>query len=133
MKLKLSILIVFCLYLAAYAWQAAAEDAPTLAISGGRLIDGYGGLPVHNAVVLVAGDRITGIGDVNSVVIPDGVKTLDVNGMTILPGLWESHGHLFHVGEGDPATFPGKFKSQARIDHGRRGQDIAAGGDYNFP
>ena len=113
MKLKLSILIVFCLYLATNAWQAAAEDAPTLAISGGRLIDGYGGLPVHNAVVLVAGDRITGIGDVNSVVIPDGVKTLDVNGMTILPGLWESHGHLFHAGEGDPATFPDKFKSQA--------------------
>ena len=100
--------------LAAYAWQSAAEDAPTLAISGGRLIDGYGGLPVHNAVVLVAADRITRIGDVNSVTIPDGVKTLDVNGMTILPGLWESHGHLFHAGEGDPATFPGKFISQAQ-------------------
>ena len=102
-----------CLSLVVFAEQAAPAGAPTLAISGGQLVDGYGGLPVHNAVVLVAGDRITRIGDVNSVPIPDGVKTLDVNGMTILPRLWESHGHLFHIGEGDPATFPGKFKSQA--------------------
>ena len=108
-----SILILSCLSLVALARPASAEDAPTLAISGGRLVDGYGGLPVQNAVVLVAGDRISRVGDVNSVSIPDGVKTLDANGMTILPGLWESHGHLFHIGEGDPASFPLKFKSRA--------------------
>ena len=108
-----SILILSCLSLVALARPASAEDAPTLAISGGRLVDGYGGLPVQNAVVLVTGERITGVGDVNSVSIPDGVKTLDANGMTILPGLWESHGHLFHIGEGDPASFPLKFKSRA--------------------
>ena len=113
MKHRFSILIVYCLFLAAFAGQASAEDTPTLAITGGQLVDGYGGLPVHNAVVLVTGERITRVGDVNSVPIPDGVKTLDANGMTILPGLWESHGHLFHIGEGDPATFPLKFKSQA--------------------
>ena len=92
----------------------AQERTPTLAISGGQLIDGYGGLPVHNAVVLVAGDRVIKVGNVDTVAIPDGVETLDVNGMTILPGLWESHGHLFHIGEGDPASFPLKFKSQAQ-------------------
>ena len=68
---------------------------------------------MQDAVVLVTGDRISKIGDVNSVTIPDGVQTLDANGMTILPGLWESHGHLFHIGEGDPASFPLKFKAQA--------------------
>ena len=108
-----SILILSCLSLVALARPASAEDAPTLAISGGRLVDGYGGLPVQNAVVLVAGGRISRVGDMNSVSIPDGVKTLDANGMTILPGLWESHGHLFHIGEGDPASFPLKFKSRA--------------------
>ena len=113
MKRMFSILVVSCLCLTAFAGQAAPDDTPTLAISGGQLVDGYGGQPVHNAVVLVADDRITRIGDVNSVTIPDGVKTLDVNGMTILPGLWESHGHLFHIGEGDPASFPLKFASQA--------------------
>ena len=113
MKHRISMLILTCLYLAVFTGQAAAEAAPTLAISGGQLIDGYGGLPVQDAVVLVAGDRIGKTGDVNSVSIPDGVETLDANGMTILPGLWESHGHLFHIGEGDPASFPLKFKDQA--------------------
>ncbi len=113
MKHRISTMILACLYLAVLSGQAAAEAAPTLAISGGQLVDGYGGLPVQNAVVLVAGDRIGKTGDVNSVAIPDGVKTLDANGMTILPGLWESHGHLFHIGEGDPASFPLKFKARA--------------------
>ena len=111
MKHRISTLILTCL--AVCTGQAAADTTPTLAISGGQLVDGYGGLPLQNAVVLVAGDRISKIGDVNSVTIPDGVETLDVNGMSILPGLWESHGHLFHIGEGDPASFPLKFKARA--------------------
>lgn len=112
MKRRISILILSCICIAGFA-VPAAEDTPTLAISGGTLVDGYGGIPVQNAVVLVTGERIIKIGDINSLTIPDGVKTLDVNGMTILPGLWESHAHLYHIGEGDPATFPDKFKSQA--------------------
>ena len=113
MKPLSSLLTLTCLTLAVFAGPAVAQDTPTLAISGGRLVDGYGGLPVQNAVVLVSGDRIIEVGDVNTVSIPDGVKTLDANGMTVLPGLWESHGHLFHIGEGDPASFPLKFKARA--------------------
>jgi len=38
---------------------------------------------------------------------------IDTNGMTMLPGLWESHGHLFHVGEADPGAFQARFKDQS--------------------
>lgn len=113
MKLRIPVLTLICLSLSMFAGLPAARDTPTLALSGGTLVDGYGGIPVQNAVVLVAGGRIAQTGDVNSVGIPEGVKIIDVNGMTILPGLWESHAHLYHIGEGDPATFPDKFKSQA--------------------
>ena len=113
MKRTSSLLARLYLILFIFTCPAAAQDTPTLAISGGQLVNGYGGLPVQDAVVLVTGDRISKIGDVNSVTIPDGVQTLDADGMTILPGLWESHGHLFHIGEGDPASFPLKFKAQA--------------------
>ena len=58
MKHRQLISILFCLCLTAFALPAAAEDAPTLALSGGTLVDGYGGIPVQNVVVLVAGDRI---------------------------------------------------------------------------
>ena len=114
MKRGLLSIILFCLSLAPAAEQTGPGDPPTLAIVGGQLIDGYGGQPAPDAAVLVVGERIISVGDVNTVVIPAGVKTLDVNGMTILPGLWESHGHLFHIGEGDPASFPAKFASQAK-------------------
>lgn len=95
------------------AEQIELPTAPTLAIIGGQLIDGYGGLPMRDAAVIIADNRIVEVGRVSEVLIPDEIKILDVNGMTILPGLWESHGHLFHVGEGDPALFPNRFADQA--------------------
>jgi imidazolonepropionase-like amidohydrolase len=93
--------------------SAAETPAPTLALAGGRIIDGFGGAPIENGVVLISGNRISRVGTVDSVPIPGGVRVLDTNGMTILPGLWESHGHLFHVAEGDPDQFPSDFAGKA--------------------
>lgn len=90
-----------------------AETPPaTLAIVGGRLIDGFGGIPRENAVVLVRGNIIVAIGQVGVLAVPPGAKVIDAEGMTIMPGLWESHGHLMHVGEARPTEFPDKFKAQ---------------------
>ena len=47
-----------------------AADAPLKALVGGRLIDGFGGPPIANSVVLVRGDRIEAVGDVGSIPIP---------------------------------------------------------------
>lgn len=87
---------------------------PTVALVGGRVIDGYGGAPLENAVVLITGTHITGVGNVQSLSIPKNAKVIDVNGMSVLPGLWESHGHLMHVGEGDPEQFPDRFAPRIR-------------------
>lgn len=94
---------------AAWADETAAEGTVTLALSGGRLLDGYGGPPVENAVVLIAGERIVAAGPQHEIGVPGGVPVIDTNGMTMLPGLWESHGHLFHVGEADPGPFQARF------------------------
>ena len=91
--------------------QTVASQAPvTLALAGGRLIDGYGGPPLENAVILIAGDRIAAVGQQGLLDIPEGVPVIDTNGMTVMPGLWDSHGHLFHVGEADPGAFQNRFK-----------------------
>ena len=44
--------------------SAAAQDAPrpTLALVGGQVIDGYEGPPIHDGVVLIAGERIVAVG-----------------------------------------------------------------------
>jgi len=95
------------------ALPAIAAEPVTLALAGGRLLDGYGGPPLENAVILIAGDHIAGIGQEGLIDIPNGVPVINTNGMTMLPGLWESHGHLFHVGEADPGAFQARFKDQA--------------------
>ena len=92
---------------------AAPPPGITLAIAGGRLVDGFGGDPIDGAVVLIAGDTIASVGRIGQLGVPAGVRVIDASGMTIMPGLWESHGHLMHAGEGTPTEFPVKF--QARL------------------
>lgn len=83
-----------------------AEAQPDrLALVGGRLIDGYGGSPLEDSIILIRGSRVEAIGREGQLDVPPGVETVDTNGMTVLPGLWESHGHLAHVGEGAPTEF----------------------------
>lgn len=53
-------LVSMALVLAA---SASAQEARHLALVGGRLIDGYGGTPVENSVVLVRGERIEAVAD----------------------------------------------------------------------
>jgi imidazolonepropionase-like amidohydrolase len=96
----------------AQARATAAGPAVTLAIVGGRLIDGFGGAPVDDSLVLVAGERIVAIDHAGAQAVPAGAKVIDARGMTVLPGLWESHGHLQHVGEGTPTEFPEKFRDR---------------------
>ena len=45
-------------------------------------------------VVLVEGDKITAFGPPNKVAQPAGVRTYDLPGLTLLPGLIEGHSHL---------------------------------------
>lgn len=78
-----------------------AQARPTLALVGGRVLDGYGGPPIENGVVLIAGDRIVAVGRDTDVRVPAGVPTIDTNGMTVLPGLIDMHVHLQILGHGD--------------------------------
>ena len=45
-------------------------------------------------VVLVENDRITAVGPAAQLALPVGVRTLDLPGLTLLPGLIEGHSHL---------------------------------------
>lgn len=77
----------------------AAQDRTALV--GGRLIDGYGGPPLADSVILIEDGRITEVGTVDTLAVPDGYETVSTEGMDVLPGLWESHAHLMLVGHAD--------------------------------
>jgi hypothetical protein len=70
--------------------QAPAEGAAqALVIQGGTLIDGNGGDPVANSVIVIEGNRITAVGTGDAVQIPAGAQTVDATGKYIIPGLWD--------------------------------------------
>jgi imidazolonepropionase-like amidohydrolase len=65
-----------------------------VAIVGAILIDGRGGPPLPDSVVIVRGNRILTVGRRASVGIPAGAEVFDANGLTLLPGLLDSHFHI---------------------------------------
>ena len=72
--------------------QPSAES--TVAIVGATLIDGRGGPAIRDSVVIVRGDRIVAVGKRTSVTIPPGAEVVEANGLTLLPGLIDSHFHI---------------------------------------
>ena len=81
--------------------QPAGAQAATLAVTGGRVLDGYGGPPIENGVILITADRITAVGPASTVTVPAGARVVDANGMTVMPGLIDMHVHLQILGHGD--------------------------------
>jgi imidazolonepropionase-like amidohydrolase len=78
---------------------AQPSSTSTIAIVGATLIDGRGGPVIPDSVVIVRGDRITTVGQRASITIPAGAEVIDAKGLTLLPGLIDSH---FHIDGDDP-------------------------------
>jgi len=72
--------------------KAAGEGV--IALAGATLIDGSGGDPVHDALVLVKHGHIAGVARVNELQVPRGAQVVSLGGKTIVPGLIDAHAHV---------------------------------------
>ena len=70
----------------------APQALKIVAVKAARLIDGLGGAPISNAVVLIENDRISAVGAGLSV--PPGAQVIDLGGATVLPGFIDCHTHV---------------------------------------
>jgi imidazolonepropionase-like amidohydrolase len=70
------------------------EPDAIVAIVGTTLIDGKGGPPVEDAVVVVRGSRVAAAGRRAATVIPKGAAVVEGAGLSVLPGLIDAHFHL---------------------------------------
>jgi len=71
-------------------------------IRAGTLIDGKADKPRHDQVIVIRGNRIESVTDAKSAKTPEGANVIDLSQQTVLPGLIDSHTHIFLQGE-DPA------------------------------
>ena len=92
--------------------QLRPATSPIKALVGGTLIDGFGGRPIRNSVIVIEGERITAVGAQGAVPIPAGAELISTDGMSVLPGLWDMHVHLMLNGHSDYAHWDKTYPAQ---------------------
>ncbi len=99
MVMAIALLALVAATVRAQAPAATAEHVTV--IRAGALIDGTGGGPRKNQLIFVRGNRIEKVADASAQIPPD-AAVIDLSSATVLPGLIDSHTHIFLWGE-DPA------------------------------
>ena len=81
--------------------QSPARSEQVTVIRAGTVIDGSNATPRKNQLIFVHGNRIEKVTD-SATQIPAEAAVIDLSTSTVLPGLIDSHTHIFLWGE-DPA------------------------------
>ncbi len=71
-------------------------DAPTIALTHARVIDGTGAAPREDQTLILNKGVITAIGASASTAVPAGAHTIDLSGKSVIPGLVMVHEHLYY-------------------------------------
>jgi imidazolonepropionase-like amidohydrolase len=99
---QLLLLLFLAFATCAIAQHSASSPSEVTAIRAGTLIDGKSDKPRHDQVIVIRGNRIESVTDASHAKIPAGATVIDFSKETVLPGLIDSHTHIFLQGE-DPA------------------------------
>ncbi len=87
---------------------ATPAEPADIAIVGAQLIDGTGGDPIQDSVLLIRGDRVVAAGTRADTGVPAEAEIVDGAGKTVIPGLVDMHVHYL----GDRATIDRQFRTQ---------------------
>jgi len=71
-------------------------DAPVVALTHVRVIDGTGAPPKEDQTIVIRGGNIAAIGDAARVTVPDGATAIDLSGKSVMPGLVMVHEHTYY-------------------------------------
>src|SRR5207247_1043125 len=74
--------------------SCGASSDGVIALEGATLIDGSGGEPIKDALVLVQHGHIQAVARVNEIRVPRGAQVVNLIGKTIIPGLIDAHAHV---------------------------------------
>jgi len=69
-------------------------DDRVIALEGATLIDGAGGEPKRDAIIIIRNGHIEQVAQVNQIQVPRGAERINLAGKTIIPGLIDAHAHV---------------------------------------
>jgi imidazolonepropionase-like amidohydrolase len=107
---------------------AKAADPRTVVVRAQWLIDGTADKPRHNMEVVIRANRIIDVRPANSQALPAAAQLIDLGAATMMPGLIDTHTHIFLQGE-DPAAggydvqllkFPASYRVARAVVSARR-------------
>jgi len=119
MKTKVAILLLFSFVITTLAQtperQFIRTDAPVIALTHVRVIDGTGAPAVEDQTIVISGGKIQSLGPAKGITIPTNAQTLDLNGYTVLPGIVGMHNHMFFPMGGSPPMYSNMGTSFPRL------------------
>lgn len=79
-------------------------DAPVVALTRVKVIDGTGAAAKANQTIIIRDGKIAEVGPASRVRIPAGARVVELAGHTVIPGLVGMHDHLFYTAAGGRAS-----------------------------
>ena len=95
--------------------RSPARDAQVTAFVGATVVHPESGAAERDRTVIVRGERIDRIGPSSELEPPPGANVVDARGKWLIPGLVDSHVHVFQ--SGNPYTRPDVLDLRARVPY----------------
>src|SRR5216683_3481995 len=122
MKTTIDMLLLSCFAILSFA-QAQTPDrqqfirteAPVIALAHVRVIDGTGAAARDAQTIVISGGKIQSVGPGADAKVPANAQTLDLSGYTVLPGLVGMHNHMFFPMGGSPPMYSNMGSSFPRL------------------
>ena len=95
-----AIWLLFLILLPCASASAQAKPQSVTVLRAAHVLDVKRGQMITPGIVVVRGERVVAVG--GKVVVPTGARVIDLPGLTLMPGLIDSHVHLFlHPGRAE--------------------------------
>ncbi|HEY5884258.1 MAG TPA: amidohydrolase family protein [Pyrinomonadaceae bacterium] len=119
MKTSTSLLIFFATVITSFAQSPAPAsefirvNAPLIALTHVRVIDGTGAAPLEDQTIIISDGKIQRMGP--NLTVPNGAHVIDLKDHTVLPGLVGMHNHMFFPMGGSPPMYSNMGSSFPRL------------------
>ena len=122
MRIVTSVILLFVAFVNCLAQAPQSErqqfirtEAPVIALTHVRIIDGTGAAPLEDQTIVIADGKIKSISASAAANIPANAQMLDLKGYTVMPGLVGMHNHMFFPMGGSPPMYSNMGSSFPRL------------------